>query len=86
MIGINNRDILQLEKDAGDVSVTEALAPFVPDTILTISESSLLTPDDIARALHAGADAVLVGTAILQSDNPSARMAELTGLLRERDS
>jgi indole-3-glycerol phosphate synthase len=86
MIGINNRDILQLEKDAGDVSVTEALAPFVPDTILTISESSLLTPDDVARALHAGAHAVLVGTAILRSGNPSARMAELTGLLRERDS
>jgi len=86
IIGINNRDILQLEKDAGNVSVTEALAPLVPDGILTISESSLLTPDDIARAMRAGADAVLVGTAILQSDNPSSRVSELTRLLRERDS
>ncbi|MCF7975648.1 MAG: indole-3-glycerol-phosphate synthase [Phycisphaerae bacterium] len=86
IIGINNRDILQLEKDAGDVRVTETLAPLVPDGILTISESSLLTPEDITRAIQAGADAVLVGTAILQSDNLCARVAELTGLLRGRDA
>ena len=77
MIGINNRDILRLEKDKGDVALTEELAPLVPKPILTISESSLNTDDDIRRALQAGADAVLVGTAILQSDDPIARVRDL---------
>ena len=69
MIGINNRDILRLETDTGDVGVTETLAPAVPKEILTISESSLRSRDDIRRAIAAGADAVLVGTAVLQADD-----------------
>lgn len=77
IIGINNRDILALEKDKGDVRVTEELAPLVPDSIITISESSLLTSEDIHRALAAGADAVLVGTAILQAIDPVSRLNEL---------
>ncbi|MGA1823855.1 MAG: indole-3-glycerol-phosphate synthase [bacterium] len=77
MIGINNRNLLELEKDSGDVSVTEKLAPLIPDTIVTISESSLLTSRDIYRAIQAGADAVLVGTAILQSMDSAARLGEL---------
>jgi indole-3-glycerol phosphate synthase len=71
IIGINNRDILQFERDSGDVRVTEELAPLVPDTVVTISESSLYTPEEIKRAFKAGADAVLIGTAILKSDNPT---------------
>lgn len=78
IIGINNRDILRLETDAGDVSVTEALAPEVPAGILIISESALRSPDDIRRAAAAGADAALIGTAILQAADLQAAMAELT--------
>lgn len=77
IIGINNRDILELEKDSGDVRVTEELAPLVPNGIVTISESSLRTPDDICRAIDAGADAVLVGTALLQSDDPASCLSYL---------
>ena len=77
IVGINNRDILKLEKDPGDVRVTEKLAPMVPEGVVTISESSLLTGSDIRRALDAGADAVLVGTAVLQAEDPAARLAEL---------
>ncbi|TNF48349.1 indole-3-glycerol-phosphate synthase [bacterium] len=77
IVGINNRDILKLEKDPGDVRMTERLAPMVPEGVVTISESSLLTGSDIRRALDAGADAVLVGTAILQAEDPAARLREL---------
>ena len=79
IIGINNRDLLQLEKDPGDVRVTEALAPLVPKSIVVLSESSLLTPQDVQRALAAGAHAALVGTALLQHANPAARLRELAG-------
>ena len=77
IVGINNRDILKLEMDSGDVSMTEELAPLVPEGVVSISESSLLTGIDIRRALDAGADAVLVGTAVLQARDPGARLAEL---------
>ena len=80
IVGINNRDIVQLETDAGDVATTERLAPRVPDDVVTLSESSLLTDDDVRRALAAGADAVLVGTMLLQAADPAARLAALTRL------
>lgn len=79
IIGINNRDILSLETDSGDVRVTEELAPLVPHGIVKISESSLQTGEDILRAIRAGADAVLVGTAILRASDPAAF---LSGLIR----
>jgi indole-3-glycerol phosphate synthase len=80
LIGINNRDILRLETDPGDVSTTADLAPRVPEGIVVVSESSLLTDDDVRRALAAGADAVLVGTMLLQADDPAARLTALTQL------
>lgn len=82
IVGINNRDILSLERDSGDVRVTEKLAPLVPEGVVTLSESSLLTGEDVRRAFAAGVDAVLVGTAILQSGEPAARIADLTAGVR----
>lgn len=68
LVGINNRDILNLEKDEGDVSATEALtaASFRPE--LLISESGLLTPADGRRAIACGTDALLIGTALLRAN------------------
>jgi indole-3-glycerol phosphate synthase len=77
VIGINNRDITRLEKDDGDVGVTELLAPLVPEGVVILSESAMLTPEDVARAFAAGADGVLVGTAVLQAEDPAAFVAEL---------
>ena len=74
IIGINNRNILELETDPGDVRVTEELAPLVPDSITTISESSLNTPEEVRRARRAGANAVLIGTAILRAPDIAARL------------
>jgi indole-3-glycerol phosphate synthase len=82
IIGINNRDISKLEMDAGDVRVTETLAPGVPEHILTLSESSLQSKNDVMRAIHAGADAVLVGTAALKSDNFHACLKDWVGISR----
>lgn len=82
IIGINNRNILCFETDSGDVRVTEELAPLVPDGIVRISESSLKTEEDIRRAIEAGADAVLVGTAILKAGDPAAFLARLISGVR----
>ena len=77
IIGINNRNILGLEKDEGDVRVTEELAPLVPSSIVILSESSLRSAQDVRRALAAGADAVLIGTALLRTADPGSSLAGL---------
>ncbi|VVB93799.1 Indole-3-glycerol phosphate synthase [uncultured archaeon] len=64
IIGINNRDLNNLKVD---ISTTEKLAPLISDRII-ISESGISTPEDAARMIYAGADAVLVGTSIMEGN------------------
>jgi indole-3-glycerol phosphate synthase len=80
ILGINNRDILVLERDDGDVSRTESLAAHVPGGWLVLSESAIAGPDDARRARDAGADAVLVGTSILQAPDPAEAIDALVGV------
>lgn len=74
LIGINNRDLDTLEVD---LTTTERLAPRVPREKLVVSESGISTPDDVRRVLHAGASALLVGTAIMRADNIKEKVREL---------
>ncbi len=80
IVGINNRDIAIGETDDGDVGRTEGLAEAVPQDAPLLSESAISTADDARRARDAGADAVLVGTAILQADDPTAKVRELVAI------
>ncbi|MFC6731954.1 MULTISPECIES: indole-3-glycerol phosphate synthase [unclassified Haladaptatus] len=65
IIGINNRDLTSLSVDLGTF---ERLAPKVPDDVLCIAESGVSTPEDVARMREAGADGLLIGTAIMDGD------------------
>lgn len=67
LVGINNRDITVLERDDGDVSNTLSLAKYVPKDAFLITESSIKNADEVRAAINAGADAALVGTAILNA-------------------
>jgi indole-3-glycerol phosphate synthase len=80
ILGINNRDILVLETDEGDVTLTERLAALVPDRWLVLSESAIGRPEDARRARDAGADAVLVGTSILQAPDVAAAIDGLVAV------
>jgi indole-3-glycerol phosphate synthase len=80
MISINNRNILQLEMDSGDVSTTENLAKLVTKQVLLISASSIKTREDVIRALSAGADAVLIGTTLMKASSIKKKMQELMGV------
>lgn len=71
MAGINNRNIIELEMDGGNVSTTEKLAGLLRPEVLVISESSIYSAADVQRAWAAGAHAVLVGTAILKAPDPA---------------
>ena len=63
IIGINNRDITVFERDGGTVGLTLDLIKMAPEGAFVISESGIADSGDAQRALDAGADAVLVGTA-----------------------
>lgn len=74
IIGVNNRDLAKLEVD---LSTFETLAPEVPDDVTLIAESGISTTDDVERMRIAGADGLLVGTAIMDGD-PERNTAQLT--------
>ena len=69
LIGINNRNITKHEKDEGTISTTKVLSRNIPDDVIVISESAIKTPEDAREAFTAGADAILVGTALWQAEN-----------------
>ncbi|MFC7074293.1 indole-3-glycerol phosphate synthase [Halovenus rubra] len=62
IIGINNRDLRKLSVDLGTV---EQVAPHVPDNVTLIAESGISAPEDVRRMRDSGADALLVGSAIM---------------------
>jgi indole-3-glycerol phosphate synthase len=62
LVGVNNRDLARLEVDLGTF---ERLAPEVPDEVTLVAESGIGSTDDVARMRAAGADALLVGTAVM---------------------
>jgi indole-3-glycerol phosphate synthase len=64
-VGVNNRDLAELVVDLGTF---ESVAPHVPDEVTLIAESGIGSPADARRMRAAGADALLVGSAIMDGD------------------
>ena len=74
IVGINNRN---LHTFVTDLSVTERLAPMVPQGKIVVSESGIDTRDDIGRVGRAGAHAVLIGEALVTAADPGERLRGL---------
>ena len=74
VIGINNRDLARLEVD---LATFERLAPDVPDDVTLIAESGVGTAADVRRMREAGADGLLIGSAIMDGD-PQTNTERLT--------
>ena len=51
--------------------LAERLAEEVSDEVLLVSESGIKSPEDALRALEAGANAVLIGEALMRAHDPS---------------
>ncbi|WP_435119722.1 indole-3-glycerol phosphate synthase [Halolamina sp. C58] len=65
IIGINNRDLAALDVDLGTF---EEVAPTVPEDATLLAESGISTPAEARRMRQAGADGLLIGTAIMDGD------------------
>ena len=76
VIGVNNRDLHTFHTD---VRVTEELAHLVPPGKILVSESGISARDDLRRLGRMGVHAVLVGEALVTSQDPGARVRELLG-------
>lgn len=75
-VGINNRDFRD-EKLKVDVDVTRRLAPMVKNAELLVSESGIKSGEMMDELITAGADAFLIGTALMKEDDPSAALSRL---------
>jgi indole-3-glycerol phosphate synthase len=75
LIGVNHRDLRTFEVD---LALTERLRKLIPATVVVVAESGIQTPDDARRVYEAGANAILVGEALMRADDPAQRIRELT--------
>ena len=69
VVGINNRDLANLDVDVGTFErVVDSVPATARENVTLIAESGVQSPDDVARMRAAGADGVLVGSAIMDGD------------------
>ncbi|SER42249.1 indole-3-glycerol phosphate synthase TrpC [Salisediminibacterium halotolerans] len=74
LIGINNRD---LHTFSTDMSITESLAPLVPDGSFVISESGIHNAGHIRRLKKAGAGGMLIGEGFMLAESPQLFLNQL---------
>lgn len=72
IIGVNNRDLAAFETR---LEISEKLLPQIPEDILRISESGIFEPEDASRVRACGADAILVGEALMRAEEPEKLLA-----------
>jgi indole-3-glycerol phosphate synthase len=76
IVGINNRDLSTLKVDLGR---TYELLPLVPEGRLVVAESGLSRRADVAKLSAAGVDAVLIGEALMRSQDIEGTCRQLVG-------
>jgi indole-3-glycerol phosphate synthase len=79
VIGVNNRD---LETLVIDPATAPGLIPDIPAACIAIAESGMQSPRDVTPAANAGADAILVGSAVSAAADPTAAVRALASILR----
>jgi indole-3-glycerol phosphate synthase len=79
IVGINSRD---LDTFVIDVTAAWRLLGRIPRDRIAVAESGIFSQGDAARAGEAGADAVLVGTALSASSAPERLLRELSSVVR----
>lgn len=74
VVGINNRDLRDFSVD---LTRFERLHSQLPDDITAVAESGIQTAADVRRLAEMGADAVLVGEALVTAPDVGTKVREL---------
>ena len=74
IVGVNNRNLATFAEDLG---VGEELAGLIPPEVIGVAESAVRSPADSVRLGAVGFDAVLVGEALVRSDDPAGLVRDL---------
>jgi indole-3-glycerol phosphate synthase len=79
IIGVNSRNLDTFLVDTG---AAWTLFRRIPKDILAVAESGMASTADVQAAAEAGADAILIGTALSAARDPAALAAQFTGVPR----
>jgi indole-3-glycerol phosphate synthase len=79
VIGINNRNLATFEVM---LETTERLRPMIPETIAVVAESGIFHTNDVQRLAKANVNAILVGEALVTSNDIPAKVRELSGMTK----
>lgn len=74
LLGINNRNLRTFDVS---LDTTLELLGRIPEERLVVTESGILSPDDVQRMRQHDVHAFLVGEAFMRASDPGARLAEL---------
>jgi indole-3-glycerol phosphate synthase len=74
LIGINNRNLRTFDVT---LDTTLALLPMIPPERIVVTESGILTAEDVALMRRHQVNAFLVGEAFMRADDPGAKLAQL---------
>lgn len=77
IIGINSRNLKTLEVDQ---QAFAELLPEIPTSIIRVAESGISTRAEVKSAKSFGADAILVGEALVRAGDPLSALHALQGL------
>jgi len=68
LLGVNARNLKTLEVD---LAVCQRLIPLIPKEIVAVAESGIATIDEVIMLARGGADAILVGEALVRGGDPT---------------
>ena len=74
ILGINNRNLHTFDVS---LETTAKLLQQLPDDITVVTESGILTSDDVAFMRNQGVNSFLVGEAFMRADDPGKALSEL---------
>ena len=76
IIGVNNRNLKDFTVDTAN---SRRLRSLLPPEVRFVSESGVRTPEDVQALRKIGADAVLVGEALMRAPDKASMLARLKG-------
>ena len=78
IIGVNNRNLKDFSVDTDN---SARLRQLIPRDVLFVAESGVKCAEDVANLREIGADAVLIGEALMTAPDKGGKLKELRGAL-----